>query len=180
MYHNTARSHDFYKIPFGHRNSCKIPFPLSNVFGKTIQLSQIERREPGIPRKFSNFRKCLNGSQLCKGKLPMLRCTFLNALTWQHRNFPYRQSFKLAALMADFVRPAISPTSNATDERAAMRWSVVCCLLLAVCVSTCMEACVRVKRLDQRKMVPIGKDAQDMTTESWLHHKTQVPSGWFR
>ena len=45
----TARSHDFYKIPFGHRNSCKIPLPLSNVFGKIIQVSQIEHRQPGIP-----------------------------------------------------------------------------------------------------------------------------------
>ena len=94
------------KIPFGHRNSCKIPFPLSNMFGKIIQFSQIEHRQPGIPRKFSNFRKFLNDSQLCKGKLPLLRCTFLNAS--QYRNFPYRQSFKLklAALMADFVWPA--------------------------------------------------------------------------
>ena len=131
-----------------------IPLPLSNVFGKIIQVSQIEHRQPGIPRKFSNFRKFLNDSQLCKGKLPLLRCTFLNALTSQYRNFPYRPSFKLklTALMADFVWPT-APTSS-TDARAAMRWSVVCCLLLAACVSTCMDAPVRVERLDYRKNAP--------------------------
>ena len=48
---------------------------------------------------------------------------------------------------------ALSPTSS-TNASAAMRWSAVCCLLLAVYVSTCMEAPVRVERLDQRKNAP--------------------------
>ena len=124
------------------------------MFGKIIQVSRIEHRQPGIPSKFSNFGKFLNDSQLCKGKLPLLRCTFLNALTSQYRNFPFRPSFKLklTALMADFVWPT-APTSS-TDARAAMRWSVVCCLLLAACVSTCMDAPVRVERLDYRKNAP--------------------------
>ena len=47
----------------------------------------------------------------------------------------------------------LSPTPR-TDARAGMRWSAVCCLLLAVFILTCMEAPVRLEPLDQRKHAP--------------------------
>ena len=111
----------------------------SNVFGKIIQVSQIEHRQPGIPSKFSNFRKFLNDSQLCKGKLPLLRCTFLNALTSQYRNFPYRPSFKLklAALMADFVWP----TCRRKRRHQAQMQGLLCVGLS--CAACCSQRVLR-------------------------------------